>query len=590
MALKWENINLTIENKENSLNLLKGVSGFANPHEVLAIIGVSGSGKTSLLSILSNELHIKGAYTLSGNLFLNNVHYSQTHPNRFIRYIPQENHLFDFLTPRETIEFFGSLQCNLPPERLKQKVDHILNDLKLDKVADSIVGNSIFKGLSGGEKKRVSIGLNLIADPSILILDEPTSGLDSSIAQNVMELIKSMCKYGVTIVMTVHQPSYGILNLIDRMIVMQEGAFVYQGRTFDSIQYLEKIGLAVPQQINLTDYFMKLTKIVDRYNKSDEEIRRINLLNEKYKENEVDIWKEMKVVRLDNFVYEESEPKVSFVKSYLILLWKKIISIKRNPIIIGFNLFQSIGIGIVIIFTYAELDYDSVGMENRYGALIFIMVNLWVMTSILYSLLISNENEIIKRDTKNQLYTLNSYFLSFLTIAMAIGFITTVLFSLIIYWICDFNNEYNSKFFNFVGIGYMTLVLAQITSIFIASISKSIIEATFIAPSIAIIHGVFACLFTDIDSSPYAFRWTKYITPVFYLKRAFYKNEFEDLDYDKDVLPKPKDRFDQKGDIIDNVLITLIHGFASYFIAWSIFYYRSKSQGVTIHKGIRIVK
>ena len=71
------------------------------------------------------------------------------------------------------------------------------------------------------------------------------------------------------------------------------------------------------------------------------------------------------------------------------------------------------------------------------------------------------------------------------------------------------------------------------------------------------------------------------------MKRAFYKNEFEDLDYDKDVLPKPEDRFDQKGDIIYNVLITLIHGFASYFIAWAIFYYRSKSQGVIIHRVIK---
>src|SRR5574343_1037728 len=109
MTVKWENINLNVETPSNGdqLTLLNDVSGYANPHEIVAIIGASGSGKTSLLSVLSNEMHIAGKFSLSGNLYLNDVPYSETNPNRFIRYIPQEDYLFDFLTPRETIKFFA---------------------------------------------------------------------------------------------------------------------------------------------------------------------------------------------------------------------------------------------------------------------------------------------------------------------------------------------------------------------------------------------------------------------------------------------------------------------------------------------------
>ena len=588
MNLNWKNLHLSVDLGDKKTDLLKGVSGFANPREILAIMGVSGSGKTSLLSVLSNKVTIQSSYTLSGNLCLNGVPYSKTHPDRFIRYLPQEDYLLDFLTPREIFQFFGILQCDLTPERMTRKVNQIIQELKLDKVADSIVGNSIVKGLSGGEKKRVSIGQNLIADPSILILDEPTSGLDSFIALNVIQLIKNMCKYGITIIMTIHQPSSAILALIDRLIIMQEGHFVYQGRTQDSIQYFEKIGFPVPIETLPTDYFIKLMNIHDRQNLSEYEEMLLNKFDNNYKSNESEVWNDMIISNLPDWVYEQNGTKLSWMKTYTTLIWRMIVSIRRNPIVLWFKVVQAIGIGFFFASAYRNMGYDGVGMENRYGAMIFCLIDLWFFNAILYSLFVSNENEMIIKDCKNHLYSINTYLLSILSIEIILGAITSTIFSLIVYWICDFNNESSSKFFIFLLISYILLLLGAVHGFFIASFSQKLIYATFFGPTLVMILSVFGCIFTDPETINNVFRWLEYCSPVFFIRRAMYKNEYEDLDYDDDVYPKPKDRFDQEGEIYENILLTLAHCVIYYVLTLAIFALHTRKKGIDLsHDAIR---
>ena len=584
MNLNWKDLHLSVNSGESKTDLLKGVSGFANPKEILAVMGVSGSGKTSLLSVLSNKIMIQSSYTLSGSLSLNGVSYSKTHPNRFIRYIPQEDYLLDFLTPREIFQFFGILQCNLTPERMTRKVNQIIQELKLDKVADCIVGNSIVKGLSGGEKKRVSIGQNLIADPSILILDEPTSGLDSFIALNVIQLLQNMCKYGITIIMTIHQPSSAVLALIDRLIIMQEGRFAFQGRTHDSIKYFEKIGFPVPVETLPTDYFIKLMNIQDRQNISEYEEMLIHKFDDNYKSNESEVWNDMKISNLPDWIYEQDGTKLSWIKTYKTLLWRTVVSIRRNPIVLWFKVVQAVVIGIFFASAFRNLDYDGVGMENRYGAIVFCIINLWFFNSILYSLLVSNENEIIIKDCKNHLYSINKYLLSILSIETILAAITSLVFSLIVYWICDFNNENSSKFFIFLLNSYVLLILGAIHGFFIASFSQKLIYATFFGPTLVMILSVFGCIFTDPETITEAFQWLEYCSPIFFIRRAIYKNEYEDLDYDDDVYPKPEDRFDQKGEIYENILLTLGHCVIYYCLTLAIFALHTRSKGINLSK------
>ena len=114
--------------------------------------------------------------------------------------------------------------------------------LGLIKCADTYLGNNLIRGVSGGEKRRTSIGVELLTNPSIIFLDEPTTGLDSTTALNLMQFLNRIAKNGRTIISTIHQPSSEIFNQFDRLIIMVEGNVVYQGKAQESMGYFKNIG------------------------------------------------------------------------------------------------------------------------------------------------------------------------------------------------------------------------------------------------------------------------------------------------------------------------------------------------------------
>jgi len=136
-------------------------------------------------------------------------------------------------------------------------VEELIAVLGLKKCADTYVGNDLIRGISGGEKKRTSIGVELLINPSIMFLDEPTTGLDSTTALHVIQFLNKLAKNGRTIVSTIHQPSSEIFAEFDRLIIMVQGWIVYQGDSKQSMNYFKNIGFPVPPRSNPTDFYMK---------------------------------------------------------------------------------------------------------------------------------------------------------------------------------------------------------------------------------------------------------------------------------------------------------------------------------------------
>lgn len=135
----------------------------------------------------------------------------------------------------------------------------MLADLKLSHVANTKIGNNLIRGVSGGERKRVSIGVELITDPSLIFLDEPTTGLDSKTAETVIKLLDDLAKKGGrTVVSTIHQPSSQIYNLFDELLMMVRGNIIYQGPASQAVSYFASIGFPCPKLTNPSDYFMKI--------------------------------------------------------------------------------------------------------------------------------------------------------------------------------------------------------------------------------------------------------------------------------------------------------------------------------------------
>lgn len=184
----------------------------------------------------------------------------------------QDDVLFATFTVKEALTFAARLKLKVHTDLQDILVDQIIEDLGMKHIKDSQIGDVHRKVLSGGERKRCSIGVELVSDPSVILLDEPTSGLDSFKAQSICMLLHKLAREkGKTIVSTIHQPSSQSFHYFDRLILMADGHIVYQGDAKNSIDYFKKIDRPVPPKTNPADFFMKLLSINYPKQQADEE-------------------------------------------------------------------------------------------------------------------------------------------------------------------------------------------------------------------------------------------------------------------------------------------------------------------------------
>ena len=180
------------------------MSGAARPGKFLSIVGASGAGKTTLLNHLSGRLVSKGLLK-EGTVKINGVECTQAQGlSTYSAFIQQDDILFQSMTVRECIEFSAQLKLTGSEEDKQRRVNEIVNDLRLNKCQDTYIGGPLIKGVSGGERKRTSIGVELITNPALVFLDEPTTGLDSYTATEVTRVLRNLADQGRTIIQTIH--------------------------------------------------------------------------------------------------------------------------------------------------------------------------------------------------------------------------------------------------------------------------------------------------------------------------------------------------------------------------------------------------
>ena len=218
--------------KKRFKQILTDQSGYAAPGECVAIMGPSGSGKTSLLNIIGCRLHVSKRSYFSGDLTVNGIELDKDNFGKFGAYVQQDDIMIETMKPRELFRFACQMKCShLSQIAIEKKVDGMLKRLKLWGCQNTMVGGVFMKGLSGGERKRTSIGYELITNPSLFLLDEPTSGLDSHTALQICKMLKKEAQRGMTILATIHQPSAEIFQVFDRVIILASGNTIYNSST-----------------------------------------------------------------------------------------------------------------------------------------------------------------------------------------------------------------------------------------------------------------------------------------------------------------------------------------------------------------------
>eukprot|EP00052_Salpingoeca_macrocollata_P010943 m.84510 g.84510 ORF g.84510 m.84510 type:complete len:625 (-) comp17803_c0_seq1:57-1931(-) len=233
-------VKLKTDKKENKV-LLNDISGLCKAGEITAIAGQSGAGKSTLLDVLAGRIPSEeldgGVVKASGRPISNTFRKNSG-------YVMQDDLLYPLLTVMETLQYTAKLRCRLPEQARNRRIASILEQLSLTDSAATIIGdNDRNRGISGGQKRRVSIAQEMIRNPSVIFMDEVTSGLDSSTAFNVMQLLQNIARQDHrTIILTIHQPSARLLTLLDRLMIVSAGSLVYNGPVDQVFPYFASIG------------------------------------------------------------------------------------------------------------------------------------------------------------------------------------------------------------------------------------------------------------------------------------------------------------------------------------------------------------
>ncbi|XP_051151555.1 ABC transporter G family member 14-like [Andrographis paniculata] len=260
VTLKFEEVVYKVSNGGGGSpekTILTGITGMVSPGEILAMLGPSGSGKTTLLTALGGRLTSSGR--LSGKITYNGDPFSGAVKRR-TGFVPQDDVLYPHLTVFETLLFTALLRLpnTLSKDDKTQHVQHVIDELGLAKCKNSMIGGPLFRGISGGEKKRVTIGQEMLINPTLLLLDEPTSGLDSTTAQRILTTVKKLARAGRTVVTTIHQPSSRLYHMFDKVVLLSEGSPIYYGSASAAMDYFSSLGFSASITVNPADLLLDL--------------------------------------------------------------------------------------------------------------------------------------------------------------------------------------------------------------------------------------------------------------------------------------------------------------------------------------------
>uniref|UniRef100_A0A3B4YFH8 Broad substrate specificity ATP-binding cassette transporter ABCG2 n=1 Tax=Seriola lalandi dorsalis TaxID=1841481 RepID=A0A3B4YFH8_SERLL len=490
--------------KTSPKEILVDLNGIMRPG-LNAILGPTGSGKSSFLDILAARKDPSG---LSGEVLIDGA----PQPPNFkclSGYVVQEDVVMGTLTVRENLRFSAALRLpsSVPQSEKEARVNHLIKELGLTKVADSKVGTQMTRGISGGERKRTNIGMELIIDPSVLFLDEPTTGLDASTANSVLLLLKRMASHGRTIIMSIHQPRYSIYRLFDTLTLLVSGKMVYHGPAPNALDYFANIGYPCEPHNNPADFFLDVI---------NGDFTGTTITKVHGSEGNA-------IVKQSHHYYNQDLISSSSRESRLTV--KTTFTCCEMTQKLGVNIFLALIVGAI----FFRVKDDQSGIQNRMGALFFITTNQCFSTVSAAELFII-ERKLFVHEYISGYYRVSVYFLSKILSDVALRTITSVIFSCIVYFMIGLKSTV-AAFFIFTLT--VTLVAYTATAMTMAiSADQSVVALANIFMTITFVFMmIFSGLLVNLPSITDWLAWLKYFSIPRYGLAALKINEFVGLKF-----------------------------------------------------------
>ncbi|KAF8719914.1 hypothetical protein HU200_024678 [Digitaria exilis] len=519
--------------------LLKSVSFTASSSNILAVVGPSGAGKSTLLRILSgrgtgSELSNPGtAVSLNGHAIT-----SRSKLRRLCGFVTQDDNLLPLLTVRETILFAARFRLRTSSaatarERRLERVDALIHELGLSEVADSYVGGGGgARGVSGGERKRVSIAVDMVHDPPVLLLDEPTSGLDSRSAMDVLALLHGVSRARrQVVVLSIHQPSYRMLaGYISSLLLLSHGAVAHSGTLKSLEDALVRLGHKIPIQLNPLELAMEVTDQLKEHNHH----HHAHADNDEEEEDDHD---EMSLIVNNNDDDDEVPDEQGYcsrwteVTALTVRCWR---TMYRTRELFAARAAQAVVGGLGLGSVYFRLSPDNPdGVALRLGLFAFTLSFLLSSTVEALPILL-HERRVLMREASRRAYRLSSYVVANAAVFAPCLLAVSLLFSAPLYWMAGLRAA-AACFGFFVLAVWLIVLMASSLVLFLSAVSPDFVLGNALICVCLGVFFLFSGYFIPKDSIPRYWGFMYYVSMYRYPLDLLLINEYGGSARDKCV-------------------------------------------------------
>ncbi|KAL2643287.1 hypothetical protein R1flu_010874 [Riccia fluitans] len=533
--------------------ILRNINFEAQSGELLAIAGPSGAGKSTLLEVLAGRVKPTSP---PGCMLVNDQIVDVHQFQRVSGYVMQDDALFPHLTVMETLLYSARLRLptTVPYEEKLARVKSVIEELGLSHVATTRIGNESMRGVSGGERRRVSIGLDVIHNPAVLFLDEPTSGLDSAAAANIVEVLRVMAEcHSRCVILTIHQPSVRILQLMHSFLILADGMVVHHGSLELLEIRLQAAGHQIPSQVNVLEY------AIDAINsKEADAIKAMHVTGAEHQKLQ-DLQHGMeKTVKVDNPPNddnddrssmkawddeeyqdylrrawgrkdEEDEKKITYANSGIqetvILAQRFFKNISRPKELFTARTAQALISGICLGTIFLKVRNDQAGASERIGFIAF-SLSFFLSGTTEGLPIFLEERHIIMRESSRGAYRISSYAFSSVLVFAPFLLIMGLVYSIPSYWLINLNPS-ASGFFFFCLVLWLVLLVANSFISFFAAVSSNYIMSTSLISSCMGAFFLFSGFFISKDKIPRYWLFMHYCSLFKYPFDALLINEYD---------------------------------------------------------------